>query len=341
MDHLPSFKYADPIRVPYVCEQAFQGSFFDYPDRRGWDKEKLLHRDLQVRSAQQVLSFFQEWLYFGLLRFLLELADLDFHQEDFVFQSDDGRHWISTAKLPQYLERYRSKLDAAKKDLSDEQRIQKRRDITACLQSHHTFALLYCRREADAAKYGPMPSIWPMTPEISVSIGALAAALFLTSFGWMNASLSWLDCVWGVQDAMISSGWCRSLLSEFAAVDDLYTAHTLSGPVIPADHARKHCTLFACNVNQLDEASFQSKHVVDGCECKCRGPPIDEVVQRLRHGFVPIIRVHEGDDGLEVRVVKGSDQVDDTVGYVAISHVCTPFTFLQENPHTSVSNSSL
>jgi hypothetical protein len=60
MDHLPSFGHADQIRVPYLCEHTFDGSFFDYPERQGWDKHRLQLRDFQGRTRQQVLSFLQE-----------------------------------------------------------------------------------------------------------------------------------------------------------------------------------------------------------------------------------------------------------------------------------------
>ncbi|KAF4617088.1 hypothetical protein G7Y89_g15061 [Cudoniella acicularis] len=133
---------------------------------------------------------------------------------------------------------------------------------------------------------------------------ALAASLSLINSEWNNASLSWKSCAWGLQDRLIATGWCPSLLSELVAVDNLYTAYTQGRPIIPADHVGRQCNSRICNVNKIDDSTYMTKHVVDGCQCNFIGPPIDDIVSSLRQGFVPIVEVREVDNGLIVRVTQ-------------------------------------
>jgi hypothetical protein len=222
-------------------------------------------------------------------------------------------------------------MEAARTSLSAVEQQERRRNIAACLELHQKFALEFCQRQTDAAKYGAVPESWPMTPELSLSIGVLAAALFLNNKGWNIISPSWKFCAWGMEDIMVASGWCPSLLSEFQAVDDLYTAHTLGRLVVAQDHAGKKCNALICNVNQIDESTYSTRHVVHGCNCDFKGPKVNEVVECLKHGFLPAIQVDDNEDGLDVRVIRKWDQDTTTSSYVAVSHVCTLPSILKYN----------
>ena len=68
MDHLPDFGAAERIRVPYLGAPMYDGGDFNtYPQRVGWDQDKLWNNDLQGRSMQDAIAFLQTWIYFGLL----------------------------------------------------------------------------------------------------------------------------------------------------------------------------------------------------------------------------------------------------------------------------------
>jgi hypothetical protein len=43
------------------------GSFADYLERKGLDKQKLYRGELEGRSPEETASILQAWMYFGLL----------------------------------------------------------------------------------------------------------------------------------------------------------------------------------------------------------------------------------------------------------------------------------
>jgi hypothetical protein len=72
MDLLPSptSPAYDPIEVPVLLgnppayKYDHQG-FSDYPQRCGWDKEKILNGGFEGRDRKDVAAFLQSWLYFA------------------------------------------------------------------------------------------------------------------------------------------------------------------------------------------------------------------------------------------------------------------------------------
>ena len=62
MDHLPRPKHMDsnPLKIPFLARVNYDGNGFEsFPSRYGFD--------LRDRSALDIASFAQAWLYFGLL----------------------------------------------------------------------------------------------------------------------------------------------------------------------------------------------------------------------------------------------------------------------------------
>ena len=72
MEHLPPVANPyEPIFVPFIAEEYDGGDFAEYSTRRGIDLHRLTKGDFQNLSSDQVASFLQTWLYFGLLHGIL------------------------------------------------------------------------------------------------------------------------------------------------------------------------------------------------------------------------------------------------------------------------------
>ena len=124
MEHLPSplhSLHADQTKVPFVCKKPYDGgSFLTYPVREG--KEYLLpagssspgqrsfwqHEKLHPTPKEELESFFQTWLFFGLVHEML--ADLCSPQ-DFIRASQEAPNKVmSTSSLISITETWISKV---------------------------------------------------------------------------------------------------------------------------------------------------------------------------------------------------------------------------------------
>ena len=117
MDHLPLVQNpALPLlEVPYLCAELpyDQGSFSDYPQRKGVDVPQLKERlsgnvVLDSDTWLETSRFLQSWLYMGLLRefyqYIARPFDEDFFVRQFVCTNRSGRRVITTSKLPRLLD---------------------------------------------------------------------------------------------------------------------------------------------------------------------------------------------------------------------------------------------
>ena len=65
-----------------------------YPDRKGWSSSELMgKKDFGGRSQNEVQSFFQTWLYFGLIISIFKIGlGVEFRTQDFLRESPAGKH---------------------------------------------------------------------------------------------------------------------------------------------------------------------------------------------------------------------------------------------------------
>lgn len=328
MDHLASFGGSTPIKVPYVCLQVFEGSFSDYPERRGWDKEKLYLGDFDGKTFEDTRSFLQEWLYFGPLFHIFDAPGIEFNYQDFIYKTEDGQEWITTTKLPAYIAKwYFQPRVEYMGGRSAEQRKQTFTHVYSCLKEMHRFVLRFCDRDSYSGKYHPPTRFRPLTPELSLSIIVLADSLTKAGFEATNHAFN-LD--WGVSGLLVNDmtamGWCPHVIGTLTTTQQvhlLYSASTLGPPYLQGDHTG--CNEFICKINQIDPRTYKSEHATEGCKCDFKGPDVNEVIEALRSGHIPQIEVHEQGHDIEVRVVKQSN-TNSRQNYVAISHICKAIT---------------
>ena len=120
MDHLPfghqkNLPWPTRLDVPYYPPGAFRYDGLDIVEFY----KNLLSKTAIVEGFNQVveteaaldddqlcsslLSFLQQWLFFGFFREVCEISGLPFETEDFVFHRIDGTATVITTELPRYV----------------------------------------------------------------------------------------------------------------------------------------------------------------------------------------------------------------------------------------------
>jgi hypothetical protein len=149
MDHLLQYQTSDrpSIEVPYVCRHPYDdGTFAEYPRRQGVQRY-ITRLDLHL-SNEEINSFLQTWLFFGLLSEIFE----DFVADDFI-RSSPTRSLVTTELLPQYTQRWRTLL---RQMLPGDRRL-KIVKASKCLQEVFNFTSLHFETLEDAPT--PRPEI--------------------------------------------------------------------------------------------------------------------------------------------------------------------------------------
>jgi hypothetical protein len=105
MDHTSSFGDASGrfCTVPYCGVDGWEydhSAFAEFPQRKGIDVDRLRHGDLEQRTPEEILSFLQSWLFFGLLHSVFAAVSIKVRTRDFIVVHVDGGRVVSTALLP-------------------------------------------------------------------------------------------------------------------------------------------------------------------------------------------------------------------------------------------------
>jgi len=172
MEHLPPVsKPYEPIFVPYIGDREYDGlEFAEYPSRRGYDLERLLEGDFQGSSAEQVASFLQVWLWFGLIHGILGVQ-LD--AANYVRIDAAGNKWLDSTTLVLVLQNTGKLIEqeTALPEYTPEYVEQRSKRIDRCLRTAYYAWEGFSRLE----EYYSIPN--PMSPEVSFGIQVLAISL--------------------------------------------------------------------------------------------------------------------------------------------------------------------
>jgi hypothetical protein len=118
--------------------------------------------------------------------------------------------------------------------------------------------------------------------------------------------------------------------------DELAFAYAVSTSRLEADHSS--CSVHACLANNTGY-SAQPKHTIDCTDCSLINPPIDDMIEIILVGKLPVLKIKTERDVYEkLRAMP----VDESTGYVALLHCwtdgfgCTSANTVYECPvHTS------
>lgn len=304
MDHLPYpvNPTLPPVSVPYICEGVDPydaRGFVDFPVRRGW--MAMTYQTGWCECAPDIAAVrAQTWLYFGVL---YEFFGSDFLRPMFI--RDDivnSQDVLTTQALPYLLKTWFNKTS------------QRTENSNAKIRA----LLLAAERYSE-----PLDSLVPSARVISLSIKVLICSLG-TAAGVIdsgirknetfNASPSRL-----LEERMLELNWCPYWVKVYVEKYSVPTVNYLSAitrTTMPEDH--RACKPSKCVAHNVDMQHYETKHVLDGCNCHFVGPDIGKVIASIQEGSVPLIRCKEAPNGnMFLDVI----DADPGVEYTAISHV--------------------
>ena len=264
-------------------------------------------RDLEI--------FFQTWLFFGLLA---ELLSGLFNHETFVSKSQrDGSLVISTKQLQSLTE----------------QRFQLVRALDKTTQKEIYLHAVQCIDLALRTLNGAEPKFNPNVKNSIASVAELVGSAVETAHldifpGSMRCRRPQINTFYTeeMKAAMVSANWCPNditrLNDKFATTQLLYFFSKMKKPTGVADHQR--CTTKFCLAHSMSLTQHLTRHCWTCTnENECEDVSIDHqpVVDILRSGSLPLLRITTKKNGPSKATVELISSGTEMTQYVAISHV--------------------
>ena len=329
MDHLPCPASAlgrERTIVPYVCHGEYDGgSFMTYPRRTGNVPDLYLtglfpgqfpwSHQTQLASLPkwELESFYQTWLFFGLLHEILGSVCV---AEDFIYTCEDQYGHttaVSTSKLRPVLEEWVARVQA---------------DTTKPTTYAHVAECL-CMLHA-ALNVNTLGS--NLDPAIKLSLASLGQTLaYATNKAFsieypvqkVKCPSTWCmlidDDYWKAR--FLAHGWCltevRLILDDTLSLQTRHFLACIDKRDAEQDHQR--CDTQQCMVYQNDLGAYQTKHVRDGCNCEKLCIDSEVLFNILRNKALPLIRIRRGQTLGELSIDVVASRPDSR--YVALSHV--------------------
>ena len=328
MDHLPL--PLDPIlpliEVPYLCNEPYDTAipFLEYPRRKGrpWMTPKVgeapyvTHEKLFPTPTRDLESFFQTWLFFGLLAELL--AEL-FNHASFVSESDRDRSRVISTKRLQSLTEQR--LDWVRT-------LDKPRQKEIYLHAIQCIDLTLKILPVAAADFNRTVknSIVSVAELVGNAIDKAHLGTFPDGTRCRRPSNRYFYSE-EINAAMVAANWCpndiKRLTDKFTSTQLLYFFSRMKKPPTVADH--RDCNAESCLAHSICLSQHRTRHC-EACtdESTCQDVFIDDywrVVEILRSGKLPLLRITSQENEPSKVTIELSSSGTDTAQYVAISHV--------------------
>lgn len=331
---LPVHRGDPPIsvpRTPYIAKERYDGGpWLSYPARKGKLTNMLKNGSLDIieyaRSErvnptplQETESFFQTWLYFGLIAEFTGANSANEHGADgssnevldrlysIILDKDERFARLDKECLDEFLALARARtfphLEARKAHYEH---------LTLCLSYAYSCA----------AHFPP-----EFNHAVRCSIAALGE-LFMTTvnFALDMVGLPKMGRDWKIgflnhesRASMVKHGWCPSDIAraeaKYSYIQTLYMMRMLDKSLPKRDHTK--CTPSACNLYQINNGTYKEQHQHDGCNCKQLVVPEEALTPTLfKEGKFPLLLLKGDLHNLTYEIVESGD-----VPYIAISHV--------------------
>jgi hypothetical protein len=313
MDHIPLPREADPWFVPYVSTDWDQEDFSTYDERFGV-KNDLENRDFTSKTPEEYQSFFQTWLYVGLLSEVFKSVGMFINFERFLQDSDSGQY-ICSNDLDVYLNEWKFIAEAYREQESKSRiwkSIKAKLDI---VRKHLNETLLDFQKFVDKSPEVELPD-WPL---ISLSIGTLGFTLQEVCYQLYVAPVDWHQYQWGdyslLRKRLERSKWCRADIKRFMeneSLDFLMYVGSIKSPRRFENH--EECTDVVCRGRMVNIDSYKQKHVREDCNCHFVHMP-SAFADAVNEGFIPLASWN----GSEIKLSVYNEEHE--MPYVAISHV--------------------
>lgn len=263
---------------------------------------------------RELESFYQTWLFFGLLHEILGSLYLP---EDFIYICEDRHGYtraVSTSKLISTLERWIARIQANIADLSVTYE-----HVAQCL------CMIHAALDVQTLPYNFDPNIKLSLASLGQTFAYAANKAFNIDYTTMidKCPSSWCSLIdddyW--KGRFLARGMC---MTEVKLILDntlsLQTRHFLAC-LDNRDPEQKHqgCNIRQCIVYQNDLGAYQTKHVSKECDCETLSVGSDALYTILKAKALPLIRVRRAQTlgELSVDIVASTP----TSRYVALSHV--------------------
>ncbi|BCS20370.1 uncharacterized protein APUU_20802S [Aspergillus puulaauensis] len=330
MDHVetpPDSPYA-PLQIPCLSTEPYDDpDFLTYPERAGWDIDRLLAGDFS--QHEDAASFLQNWLFFGVL--WEAFGPIGRGAKHHYIQPQEGypNGTITVASLDEQILQLTSFISATfQSDKAAAQTVGHR--VETCLRTVSRF----CRLATCEGDPRPGFKVWPLSPEIDLSIRALSQRLswsFATSamnlvFSSSTGGLEF-SCAWLPLRRMQAAGWC---ISEVAMVEETFTSASayytseLKPPPSSEEKDHSECTRNLCMARQLNEETYRTAHcptphTTAECDCQHYGPHIEDVTAILESGGIPLLSITPTKKEPYIKVEV--ERYTEGKRYIAFSHV--------------------
>jgi hypothetical protein len=120
---------------------------------------------------------------------------------------------------------------------------------------------------------------------------------------------------------VLETGWCRNQLEHLFPRFPSCTLWFLSSFRRPASNFYEHracSTESSCVAHNINEDEFQCKHVILDCECSFLAAPVEDMIDTLERGEIPLLSCQRGPGNqLELSYVEATSEKK----YIAISHL--------------------
>lgn len=311
----------------YICSQSYDGmGFFGYPVRLGFNTEMMFDRgDYGVKSAEEVRSFFQNWLFFGLLYEVFKIAlGIKVNSDHFIRTSASGKRYLTTQLLPLFTALWT--FIEEMREMRETPRVRENRwlGVDSILEEAYRWIIRFGDTTArDNGSF--LPQFWPLCPWLSLSIHSIWTILRYTK---QHVSSGLPGTVVGphsrmLRQEMLASGWCRSDIHLLQRKTDVlgqyyFSSYAPSHATGNVDHAE--CKPVKCLQDDIIEETYKPVHVQKACMCAERGPPIVLLSSIISDSRIPILRIDASKFQLTIDSI-GDKTCNDNPRYVAISHV--------------------
>jgi len=328
MEHLLAPDSAKQINVPYVGTEEFEAgesyedivaNFKSYLPRKGWYRYSTGDLMFENRTADEIVSSLQTWLYFGSLISVFRTVGIRVQTSDFVYGSESGGAFVRTTRLLGFIAKWTQREGLAEgpvvQDFSNPKYMHGE-SIREILNWTFLHLRMFCQKslEVSEAHNGPIHLV-------ELSVMAMAESLCSTLvaiYGYEARDMP----IWGpspvLKDRLQDSGWCvsdspffpESLTKASISVDYYFGGHACPRP----REAHSGCTTAICKEYQkvVDTKTYSQKHVSPNCTCTPIRVP-GKAVNVVANQGIPVIVW----DGKTITVSENGPQTK----YVALSHV--------------------
>jgi hypothetical protein len=183
MDHLPEFKNATRSfpAVPYLgTDPQLQNDarFGDIPQQQGWDLAGLEKGDFaQGKEGRSIVSFLQDWLYFGLLQVLAAVAGKKAPQSKDFITNENGKKTVTSKTLDTFIKKCVSTVAGLREEKKSKALAQLSRSLnTAGLVTRQLWRVNTKDAQQDILPLEILMSIMVLGSSVDMSLGEVNLA---------------------------------------------------------------------------------------------------------------------------------------------------------------------